>query len=247
MISKAQKKHIRSLQQKKFRKELGEFIVEGNKSIKDFIKNNYEPVNIYTTTPDVFHQSNHIVEISAKELKSISLLKNPKDSLAVFKIKRMGNPDLSRPILILDFIQDPGNLGTIIRTANWFGWKQIICSLDTVDVYSPKVIQAGMGALASIQIFYKDLPDFLKKYPEKIYGTFMHGKPVYKENFPENFALIIGNEGNGIRETTQKFIQQKITIPKHPESTAESLNAGVATGIILSEVWKYFNVLRQKS
>ena len=238
MISKTQKKHIRSLQLKKYRKEFGEFIVEGNKSIIDFIKNDYQPVNIYTTTPDFFGDRNNIIAISSKELKNISLLKNPKDSLAVFKTKNTGKPDLSRPLLVLDFIQDPGNLGTIIRTANWFGWKQIVCSLDTVDVFSPKVIQAAMGALASVQVFYMDLSLFLLDYPEKIYGTFMQGKPVYKENFPEKFALIIGNEGNGIRKKTEKFVQQKITIPKAKQATAESLNAGIATGIILSEVFR---------
>ncbi len=237
MISKAQKKHIRSLDNKKKRKSLGQFIVEGNKSINDFIKNDYIPVIVYTTTPQAWPDMINIQEIDKKELKEISLLKNPKDSLAIFKAKESKKIDASKPILILDHIQDPGNMGTIIRTADWFGITDIVCSEDTVDCYSPKVVQASMGSLAKTNISYMDLKSFIKKYPHKIYGTFMKGKNMFNESFPRQMALVIGNEGNGIRPEIASMIQHKITIPKHPEASAESLNAAIANAIVLSKIF----------
>ncbi len=236
MISKAQKKYLKSLESKKQRKLTKEFIVEGTKSIKDFIKNGYIPLIVYTTQPEIWEPGIKTLKIDKKELKSISLLKNPKDSLAVFKIKPAVKPEFSHPILILDNLQDPGNLGTIIRTADWFGIKDIVCSHGTVDCYSPKVVQASMGSLAKTNINYMDLEDFLSDYPHPVYGTFLEGKNLFKEKFPDKMALIIGNEGNGIRPEIEKLVMHKITIPKHPDASAESLNAAIANAIVLSKI-----------
>ncbi len=236
MITKAQKKHIQSLQQKKYRKLYGEFVVEGNKSINDFIKNAYQIKNIFTTTSDFFDPKFPIETINNKELKSISFLKNPKDSLAIFSLKKAENIDIDDKILILDNIQDPGNLGTIIRTADWFGIRQILCSNETVDAYNPKVVQATMGSLGNVNLQYACLSDFFKKYKYPVYGTFMEGKNIFKEKFPDKMAVIIGNEGNGIRAELMQFITNKITIPKHAKASAESLNAGIATAIVIERI-----------
>jgi TrmH family RNA methyltransferase len=237
MISKAQKKHIKSLKLKKNRNLHKEFIVEGNKSIHDFIKNGYKPIIVHTTTPSYWNEYLPIQEISKKELGEISFLKNPKDSLAIFKIKESTEPEIDKPIIILDNLQDPGNMGTIIRTADWFGINDIICSEDTVDCYSPKVVQASMGSLSKMNISYRNLGDFLKQYPKPIYGTFMNGKNALTEKYPEQFALIIGNEGNGISKEVEKLVTHKITIPKHPDASAESLNAAIAHAIIISKIF----------
>jgi len=237
MISKSQKKYIKSLGLKKNRKQFQEFVVEGNKSIRDFIKNGYIPVIVYSTIPDFWPKNLPIQQINKNELNSLSFLKHPKDNLAIFKIKKSQKPDLSRPLLLLDNLQDPGNLGTIIRTADWFGIKDIICSPTTVDCYSPKVVQASMGSLANINIDYTDLPKFLKDYKYPIYGTFTQGKNALKEEFPSQLALIIGNEGNGISKEIKNIVTHKISIPKHPDASAESLNAAIANAVILSKLF----------
>jgi len=237
MISKAQKKYIKSLGLKKKRHQKQEFVVEGNKSIKDFIKNGYIPRRIYSTTPQEWEMDVPLEEISKKELQSISFLTHPKDSLAIFNFKNNKAPEINRPILLLDNIQDPGNLGTIIRTADWFGIKDIICTTNTVDCYSPKVVQASMGSLANTHLHYTDLKGFIKEYPHSVYGTFMDGNNALQESFPDKFALVIGNEGNGISPEIEKTITHKITIPKHPQASAESLNAAIANAIILSKIF----------
>ncbi len=237
MISKAQKKYIKSLALKKNRKRHNEFVVEGNKSINDFIKNQYIPTIIYTATPEKWNTQLPIQEITKKELQSLSFLTHPHDSVAIFKIKENRAPSLETPLIILDNIQDPGNMGTIIRTADWFGIKDIICSPNTVDCYSPKVVQASMGSLSNTNIHYTNLKDFLTHYPYAIYGTFMKGKNALKENYPKKMALIIGNEGNGISTEIENKVTEKISIPKHPEASAESLNAAIANAIILSKIF----------
>ena len=237
MITKAQKKHIKSLKQKKYRKLHQEFVVEGNKSINDFIKNGYEPVFIFSAGEPGWKNGPEILPVTKKELNEISFLKHPKDSLAVFKMKKENPVSFDKPVIVLDGIQDPGNLGTIIRTADWFGIKDIVCSPDTVDCYSPKVVQASMGSLANINMHYKNLEDFFKTYSFPVFGTFMEGENALQIKYPSRFAMVIGNEGNGITKETMKYIDKKITIPKHPGASAESLNAAIANAIILSKVF----------
>jgi len=236
-MTKAEKKHIKQLQQKKYRNEYRTFIVEGWKSIKDFIIAGFIPENIYSTTENIGNLINFDIEkISRKDLESISLLKNPKDALAVFFQKEISKTPSKGIILALDNLQDPGNLGTIIRTADWFGIKDIVCSQDTVDCYNPKVVQATMGSLANIDIVYTDLPKFLSHANLPVYGTFLDGKNVDEISFPSDAIIIIGNEGNGISQEIETPVTQKITIAKHPNAKAESLNAAIATAIVLSKI-----------
>ncbi len=236
-MTKAEKKHIKQLQQKKYRNEYRTFIVEGWKSIKDFIVAGFIPENIYSTTENIDNPINFNVEsISRKDLESISLLKNPKDALAVFFQKETSKTPSKGIILALDNLQDPGNLGTIIRTADWFGIKNIVCSNETVDCYNPKVVQATMGSLANIDIIYTDLAKYLTNANLPIYGTFLGGKNIDKITFPTDAIIIIGNEGNGISQEIETLVTQKITITKHPNAKAESLNAAIATAIVLSKI-----------
>ena len=235
-----EKKHIKQLQQKKYRNRFGEFVVEGIKSIRDFLQAGFEPVKIYSTT-EISEAENNIDKleiIDKKTLRQISFLKNPKDALAVFKIpQRQELPD-SGWIIALDGLQDPGNLGTIIRTADWFGIKNIVCSEDTVDCYNPKVVQATMGSLAHLKVYYADLPVYLSQTNLPVYGACMEGENIYQTRFPNKGILVIGNEGNGISTDIKQLISNKVHIPKHPDSTAESLNAAVAATIFVNEIVK---------
>jgi TrmH family RNA methyltransferase len=236
-MTKAEKKHIKQLQQKKYRNEFHSFIVEGWKSINDFIDGGYIPEMIYATTENAKYKHNFALEIiSKKELESISLLKNPKDALAVFFQKDFGLLPQKDIILALDNLQDPGNLGTIIRTADWFGIKNIVCSQNTVDCYNPKVVQATMGSLANVNIIYTDLQKYLKATKLPVLGTFLQGKNVDKITFSKDTIIVIGNEGNGISKEIEAYITQKITIAKHPDANAESLNAAIATAVVLSKL-----------
>ena len=163
-------------------------------------------------------------------------MQHPKDSVAVCElINEKFLEDLSIQ-LVLDGIQDPGNLGTMIRLADWFGIEQIICSEDTVDFYNPKVIQASMGSFLRVNIVYKNLTEYLKNSTSENIGTDMDGTNFYEYDFPEKFNLILGNEGNGIRPETENLLTQKITIPRFGKST-ESLNVSMAAGIILGQIF----------
>ncbi len=235
-ISKNKIKYIKSLHLKKFRDIENAFLVEGDKIIQEIINENQELIiDIFQTKESQLNHSKTIL-ISNDELKQISTLKNPKNSLAIVKkldSKKINNKGLT---LVLDNIQDPGNFGTIIRLANWYGVKSVICSTDTVDCYNPKVVQATMGALFRVDITYTDILNFIKSNPKPIYGTLLSGNNIYKESLDINSYLIIGNEGNGISLPLKKVITTPITIPKI--GLSESLNASVATGIVLSEFFR---------
>lgn len=215
------------------------FLVEGNKIIKELPKSAYQFEKIYSVDPDNFaYKTEKIEQISPAELKKISFLQHPKDSVAVCQLPT--NQCLENVLiqLILDGIQDPGNLGTIIRLADWFGIEQIVCSEDTVDVHNPKVIQATMGSFLRVNVFYTHLEDYLKDYPFPIFGTDMMGESVYKVAFPEQFSLVLGNEGNGIRPSTEDLINQMISIPRFGNNQCtESLNVSMSAGIILGEIF----------
>lgn len=232
-------KTIQSLDKKKYRQKYNLFLVEGNKIIKELPNSEYEIENLYSIDPEnLIFKTQEVEKILPADLKKISFLQHPKDSVAVCKIPENKYLEEISIQLILDGVQDPGNLGTIIRLADWFGIEQIICSNDTVDVYNPKVIQATMGSFLRVNVFYTDLEDYLKKYQHPIFGTDMNGENVYKTEFPEKFSLVFGNEGNGIRPSTEDLITTMITIPRFGKAqSTESLNVSMSAGIILGEIF----------
>jgi len=232
-------KTIQSLDKKKYRQKYNLFLVEGNKIIKELPNSNYEVTDLYSIAPEELNiKTANEVKILPVELKKISFLQTPKDSVAVCKIpENKILKDVSIQ-LVLDGIQDPGNLGTIIRLADWFGIEQIICSNDTVDVYNPKVIQATMGSFLRVNVCYVDLEDYLPSYNFPILGTDMDGENIYKTDFPEKFSLVFGNEGNGLRASTENLITKMITIPRFGKNqSTESLNVSMSAGIILGEIF----------
>ena len=173
----------------------------------------------------------------------LSFLKNPQDVLAIFKRPNWDITEITPEkelVLALDGIQDPGNLGTIIRLADWFGISHIVCSKDTADVFSPKTVQATMGALAHVKIHYTDLETFLQAQSAQaipLYGTFLGGENLYEKTLSGNGILIMGNEGNGIRPAIEAFVNEKLYIPNYPEGrdTSESLNVAIATAVVCAE------------
>lgn len=232
-------KTIQSLDKKKYRQKYNLFLVEGNKIIKELPNSDYEIENLYSVDPEnITFKTIEIEKILPNDLKKISFLQHPKDSVAVCKIpenKYLENVSIQ---LILDGVQDPGNLGTIIRLADWFGIEQIICSNDTVDIYNPKVIQATMGSFLRVNLYYTDLNEYLKDYQHPIFGTDMNGENIYETKFPEKFSLVFGNEGNGLRPSTEDLISTMITIPRFGKSqSTESLNVSMSAGIILGEIF----------
>ena len=235
MISKSQIKLITSLQQKKFRSKLKLFVAEGPKLINELLAANYKVHSIYVTVEGLYKDVNPII-ISKKEISKISFLKNANNSVAIFKIpeqKRIKKRGLS---LVLDSIRDPGNLGTIIRLSDWFSITNIICSLDTVDCYNPKVIQATMGSISRVHINYCDVKKYLTLSDLTIYAGTMEGKNIYKESLEENAIIVVGNEANGIPDAIINLATHKIGIPqfgRNPQT--ESLNVAAATAILLSE------------
>lgn len=255
MISKAKIKFIRALEHKKKRNEQGLFVAEGPKVVGELLPH-FEPV-VLVVTPEwaASHQSltndlheAELIEVSCEELARVSFLQHPQDVLAVFK-QRMPAKDGSGnsyavaetfPLtLMLDGVQDPGNLGTIIRIADWFGIERIICSRDTADVYNPKVVQATMGSLARVQVDYENLATFIDHMPDgvPVYGTLLDGRDLYDEPELKSGIIVMGNEGNGISAEVRQKVSHKLLIPNFPEGhpTAESLNVAVATAVVCSE------------
>lgn len=243
MLSKAQISHINALQQKKFRTQQGLFIVEGIKSILEFVNSSYKVQKIFSTAqaaaklgklPQIIKHE----EVTAVEFDKISSLKSPQGALALVEIPLQDHFDSTilagKHSLVLDDIQDPGNLGTIIRTAEWFGIKHILCSKGTVDAYNPKVVQATMGSLARVQIDYVDIEDLLENTNLPTFGALLEGQSIYQTNFHTEGLLIMGNEGNGIRKNLIPTINQAVTIPRIGD--AESLNVAIAATIFCSEL-----------
>ncbi len=244
MISKNKIKQITSLQNKKFRQKYNKFIIEGYKTVLDIIDSNYHVSEIYTSNIEKYKllitkPNIKLIEISEEEMKKVSFFKTASDILAIVDFK--DNTDFAAYnkgiTLCLADIQDPGNLGTIIRSANWFGIENIVCSENTVDLHNPKTLQATMGAFANINIIYTDLEDFLFNTELKIYGTFLDGENIYESNLAENCIVIMGNEGKGIPDNIAELVNNKITIPNFAgdKLKAESLNVSTSTAIILSE------------
>ena len=238
MISKNQIKHITSLQQKKYRLVHQAFLAEGVKVIQELLESDFELVHLYTTNTDFLEvDSAKKSTIDPADLKKITALATPNTCLAVFKIP-VTNAVIrdSGLILGLDSIRDPGNMGTILRLCDWFGVAQLVCSTQTVDIYNPKVVQATMGSIARVQVFYTDLSDFLSKTKLPVFGTFMEGKNIYKTNLPQEGIIIMGNEANGISPEIEKIVSNRLSIPRFGTvQKTESLNVATATAIILSE------------
>lgn len=237
MLSKNQIKFITNLKQKKYREVNKMFFAEGVKVVPELVKSSLKLVHIYTTEELDFGVSENLVTmITEAELKKISALTTPNHCLAVFEMPEEQVLADNGLILVLDDIRDPGNLGTIIRLCDWFGIESLVCSLNTVDVYNPKVVQATMGSITRVGIHYLDLPHYLQKTSLPVYGTFMEGTNVYQEKLPQNAILIMGNEANGISFEVEKRVTHKITIPRFGAlQQTESLNVATATSIVLSE------------
>ncbi len=239
MISKSQTKLITSLQQKKYRDQTGLFVGEGPKVIAELLKEGFELESLFTNEASQITAENHFLVTDA-ELKKISFLKTANTSLAIFKMPKPKPLQNEGLMVALDAVRDPGNLGTIIRLCDWFGVQQLLCSEDTADCFNPKVVQATMGSLARVQIYYLSLAAFFEKTKLPIYGGFMDGENVYSEKLPQNGIIVMGNEANGISEALRKQITHKITIPRYGKTQkTESLNVATATAILLSEFRRF--------
>ena len=216
-------------------------MVEGNKIIKELKNSPFVIREIYSTDDTgLDFVKSKIRPITERELKKISLLKHPKDSVAVCELRNQ-SPIPADIQLVLDNIQDPGNLGTIIRLADWFGIEQIICSENTVDFYNPKVIQATMGSFTRVNIVYQDLKELLQNTDRPVFGTDMTGNNLYKTDFPKSFYLVLGNEGNGISPEIKSLVTENLTIPRFGKlQSTESLNVSMAAGIILGQIFSKF-------
>ena len=260
MISKNQIKYIRQLELKKYRRREGVFVAEGPKVVGDLLRR-YQPVAIYATEEWMKASGvrSQVTEISDEELHRISFLQHPQQVLALFPLPdtTAAAPNFSpilRPsgskraelertshfslALALDGVQDPGNLGTIIRIADWFGISTLICSPDTADAWNPKVVQATMGSIARVNIYYNDLPALLDSLPSDfpVYGTFLDGDDIYTQPLPASALIIMGNEGNGISDAVRQRVGHRLLIPDfHQGATADSLNVAIATAITCSE------------
>lgn len=238
MLSNNQKKFLNSLKQKKYRNLHSMFIVEGEKLIKELVNSDFEIVNIFGAE-DLLSYTD-LVKINERELSTISQLKTPNKYLAVVKQKQSLCNDFKGLTLLLDGVKDPGNLGTIIRIADWFGISNIVCSCDCVDIYNFKVIQSTMGSIFRVNVFYKDLKEFIETNKDKkVYGAVLGGENVYEITIQkEDSFLVMGNESNGISKEIIKLLDNKISIPQF--GSAESLNVAIATSILCSEYRRGF-------
>lgn len=235
MLSKNEIKFINRLGLKKYRLQEGSFVVEGIKTINELLQSKFKLQHLYTTKSFNINAKLERV-ITESDLRRISFLKNPNIALAVFKIPENHSIDEQNLIVATDDVRDPGNLGTIIRLCDWFGVKDIVCSKHTVDCFNPKVLQATMGSIARVNITYLDLESFLNRTKLPVFGALLDGENVYKCQLPESAILLMGNEANGISETTKKHVDKAITIPRFGAlKAAESLNVATASAILLSE------------
>jgi len=234
-LSKNHIKLITSLSQKKYRQKHKLFVVEGVKVVQEFLNSSYELDIVFSSDTD-FSSTDKFIEVTDQELKKISSLKNPNKVLAIFKIPNQINPIMGGLILALDSINDPGNLGTIIRLCDWFGIEQLVCSNETVDCFNSKVVQASMGSLTRVAVSYLDLKKYLQNASVPIFVADMDGLNVYKTKLPDSAVLVLGNEANGISDDIKQLVTTKVTIPRYGAfQQTESLNVATASAILLSE------------
>ncbi len=241
MLSKADIKLITGLQSKKQRQKYGQFVVEGEKIITEMLKSHYVILKLYATIEWIQGNSLEnnkfpIIEVNEKELKQISTHLSPQKDLALVEIPKYHKIlKINNNLIIgLDEIQDPGNLGTIIRIADWYGIYQIICGEGCADVYNPKTISSTMGSFTRVEILYTDILDYSQKFNLPIFTTAFDGESIYNIKPIQKGILVIGNEGHGVSESIMKAAQQKITIPRI--GGAESLNAAISVAIVLDNI-----------
>ena len=237
MISKNQIKFIKSLSLKKNRVKAQLFIAEGEKIVNELLNSKFEIEQIYATKQfsGIYSSDKSVVTlVSSEELSRISNLTSPNNVLAIVRVSQQELEKNTGITLVLDDVNDPGNLGTIVRMCDWFGVSQIICSNNTVDCYNSKVVQSAMGSLFRVNITYLDLTTYLNNIDTPIYGAYMNSVDVRGQEFPKQAHLIMGNEANGISESISKYITNKVSI-KNIGENAESLNVAVATSILLHE------------
>lgn len=246
MLSKALQKRIASLENKKQRRESSLFVAEGSKTVLDLIAAGIVPEKVIATVnwlaENRLNAGIEVIEVELEEMKRVSFQQTPQGVMGIFRQPQY-DTDTTIPqrelCLALDNVQDPGNLGTIIRIADWFGIENIFCSTGTADIYNPKTIQATMGAIGRVKVHYVDLPEMLASLKGKapIYGTFLDGEVVYTKKLEKHGVIVMGNEGNGIGDECSRHITEKLLIPSYPEgrATSESLNVSVATAIICNE------------
>lgn len=250
MLSKARIKQIHSLEQKKYRRKEGLFVAEGHKLVGELLTAGHQPVYIchtpqWQTPQNISLPASCTTDVvSDDELRTASLLQHPQQVLALFPLPQWHMPSpkagSKRLLLALDGVQDPGNIGTICRLADWFGIEDIICSTETADIFNPKAIQATMGAISRIRVHYTNLHDFLSQASQHltpIYGTFLDGRNIYDRPLTPHGIIVMGNEGKGISAEIEALVTDKLFIPNYPpeRSTTESLNVAVATAITCAE------------
>ncbi len=252
MISKNKIKYIRSLEQKKNRNKEGKFVAEGHKVVGDLLA--LQPADLIVATEEwlrgkTIAPETEVVEVTEEELRKVSFLMHPQQVLAVFRqpASKGLSPhsiDTTQLSIALDGVQDPGNLGTIIRIADWFGINHIYCSDDTADAFNPKVVQATMGSIARISIEYGDLRTFVDSLPPDfpVYGTLLDGGNIYRQELENRGLIVMGNEGKGISPELAKRVNRRLLIPNFPEGrpTADSLNVAIATAVTCAEFRRRF-------
>ncbi len=243
MVSKAKIKFVKSLQVKKYRKQEQSFVVEGAKSVSELLDSDFEVTwlaasesFIHVNEKRIQKKNIEVVAATERELEHLGTFQTNDAAVAIAKLRPNESPNVKNEFcLVLDDLSDPGNVGTIIRTADWYGIKTIVASEETADFYNPKTISATMGSFCRVKVFYTNLVDFFLKNSLPVYGTFMNGEDVHQIDFGKSGLIVIGNESNGISDPVSKFVNHRITIPKI--GGAESLNAAIATGIVLDNVF----------
>ena len=239
MLSKNQLRLIKGLRKKKNRLQHGLFVAEGIKLVNELLESHFEPFKIFGTAEFRHRISADLYQlVDERELRSMSELNTPNQVLGLFHIPQEDSPVRSGLSLALDDVNDPGNLGTIIRLCDWFDVQQLVCSNNTVDCFNQKVVQASMGSLARVSVIYTDLEKFLHEESRPIYGTFMDGINLYGYPVEKDCVLVMGNEANGISKPIERIVTEKLSIPQFgQERKTESLNVAMATAICLSE-WR---------
>ena len=245
MISKARIKWIKSLEMRKYRLQYNAFVAEGPKLVGELLP--YSTPLCLVATEEWMGRNRHLTEavdevytVTHEELERASLLRTPQSVLAVMPIpdRKLDIASLRGELVIaLDGVQDPGNLGTILRIADWFGIHRVLCSDGTADVYNPKCVQSCMGALARVEVHYCNLPEVLAEARMPVFGTFLDGTDIYGEKLGAEGIIVMGNEGNGVSPAVAKLVSRRLYIPNYPKGslTTESLNVAVATGIVCAE------------
>jgi RNA methyltransferase, TrmH family len=260
MISKQKIELIRSLKDHKTRAENGLFAAEGSKLVFDLLKTSLLPLEIFVTSEglSLFEEKQvqrNLIHISDREMERISMFKNPSAVLALFHIpatRPWSRESFNGLCLVLDGIQDPGNLGTIVRMADWFGIPAVFCSADCADIYNPKCVQSTMGALARVQLHYLDLTVLLKEAAANdipVFGTFMDGENIFKTDLPNRALVVMGSEGKGISPEVERLLTRRVSIPAFPEGNRalESLNVAVSAAIVCAEFRRRMNLFDSNS